>query len=431
MKNNLFYKIKAVIFANRRYWPIDAELQSTFGEIEKDLKNLGIEEVSLCTDESTVPISKVDGVLLAVPISGSVQSWVLNTANHYHQVVLLASYVDEVFRPEITHKLLYANAAPTFAECWSQLRQKHPSSFVAITRGELYQKLALFRAANKIKNSRIVLIGDMEPWVLSPSRDFLAYEQFGPELIQVSQQELLEIAKNIPDASAKKIADSYWNNAQKIFEPSYEDCIKAGALAAAIDELLGRYDADAAAIACFNLLAPSGTSSCMGVSYLNTRNTKIIACEGDLDSAVTMLLMKEVSKSNLWMANPAFRPDKSICYSHCTAPTKTSQNNTRPYILRNHHESGIGVSLQTLLPLNERVTIARFSSENSSIFMMGAQTFEADYKPVCRTQLNLRPDDSEFLINSLFGCHQVIAFEDCQKSLAELSMILGLKVIQA
>ena len=429
MQTERSLKIKAIIFANRRYWSQPEVLDQAFSAILANLNSRGIENVSLCTAPDQVPQEPQDGVLLAVPISGAVQRWLLDTAAQYRQVLLLAAYVEGIFDARLTSQLLYANAAPTFAECWSQLRQHHPHARALITAGQLDKTLELYRAAKSVRNARIVSIGEMEPWVLSPSRDPHAYKQVGPDVVFLPQEELLSAYERTSEEAAKEIADRYWSNAQKVVEPSYDDMLQAGKLAAAIETVLKDNHADAAAIACFNLLDPAGTSSCIGVSDLNTANQTLIACEGDLDSALTMLMLKQVSDSNLWMANPAFHPDGSIFYSHCTAPTQTCQGCSLPYSLRNHHESGIGVSIQTELPVGRKVTIARYSSMNQALFVMLGESFEGAYKPVCRTQLNVRLEDPKFFLDNLLGCHQVIAFEDCKQEMVDLASILGIDVI--
>ena len=114
------------------------------------------------------------------------------------------------------------------------------------------------------------------------------------------------------------------------------------------------------AIACFNLLS-LGTTSCLGVSYINDCTAQMAACEGDLDSAVTMLMMKRLTDTKPWMANPGLHPKGIVNFSHCTAPLAVDGRQDCPYILRSHHESGIGVSLQVEIPGSVRLTACRVS----------------------------------------------------------------------
>ena len=76
-------------------------------------------------------------------------------------------------------------------------------------------------------------------------------------------------------------------------EPTEEDLWNASRMAFALVTLMEQYDAKAAALACFNLLR-TGTTACLGVSYINNSTDMCVSCEGDADSAITMLLMNTV-----------------------------------------------------------------------------------------------------------------------------------------
>ena len=104
--------------------------------------------------------------------------------------------------------------------------------------------------------------------------------------------------------------------------------------------MIEKYKCDGMAIACFDLIASTGINPCLGVSYINGETPYFAACEGDVDSAVTMLFIQALTDDSPWMANPNLEQDETINFVHCTAPVKGHK-----YILRNHHKTGIGASL--------------------------------------------------------------------------------------
>jgi hypothetical protein len=142
-----------------------------------------------------------------------------------------------------------------------------------------------------------------------------------------------------------------------------------------------------------------------------------------------MLLMKKLVNTKLWMANPGIHPEGIINFSHCTAPIDVENKGNCNYILRNHHESGIGTSIQVELPLNKVVTACRISDNAGKITINKGITIDGKYESACRTQLYIKFDDFKHYINTALGCHQVFAFEDVAEPMALLAEELGLEII--
>ena len=146
------------------------------------------------------------------------------------------------------------------------------------------------------------------------------------------------------------------------------------------------------------------------------------------DSAVTMLMMKHLTSTKLWMANPGLQPDGTVNFSHCTAPI-CCMGDSLPCTLRSHHESGIGVSLQVELPQKKRVTACRISDEASKMTVHLGYSAAGPYETACRTQMHVRFDDAPHYLRTVLGCHQVFAFEDVEEKLLRLAALFGLDVL--
>ena len=100
-----------------------------------------------------------------------------------------------------------------------------------------------------------------------------------------------------------------------------------------------------------------------------------------------------------------------------------------PCVLRSHHESGIGVSLQVSLPVDCTVTICRISDEASKITIHRGVTIYGDYECACRTQLHIKMEDSQHYLDTALGCHQVFAFEDITGELQKLAGLFRLEIL--
>ncbi len=414
-------------FASTRYWTDEAELLGAFQSLSSLAQKYDAEPVLLCNDADLAALPQADCAVL-FPMSGGVQSLLLRTAQNYPSAVVYASYVQGNADDSLTQRMLQYNAAPAVMDCWGVLKRTHPHVEFALNEIRLSSALRVFDAYLSMQGATLLLIGDTEPWVISNSSSLVRYERLGVTIRQVPQAEVLSRFEQMQDDAAAPFFHYFFDSAAALAEPCAEDVNTAARMAAALLATIEAHHAQGAAVACFNMLR-SGTTSCLGVSYINDCTPYVAACEGDVDSAVTMLAMKKLSPTKLWMANPALHPDGLIHFSHCTAPLAMDGCRKCSYVLRSHHESGIGVSLQVDYPVESRVTLCRISNEAGSITIQGGTTVSGGRLCACHTQIWVHPDDFDHYLNTALGCHQVLAFADISAELHSLARQLKLTVL--
>ena len=413
-------------YAAHRYWPQEERLMSVYQEISSYFS--GDFECVLFWDDRPLDSGPAGECLVVVPLSGAVQRMILNDAAKYESVILYAAYIRGNASRTACEDMLRANAAPTVMDTWAVMHRNHRNASIALNMEELERKLRVAEAYRYVKGAAILKIGETEPWVVSNAAQPSVYEsRLGVRIVPVAQDEVVRRYKNATDEDGKKYLDWFCSHSSKVMEPTQEDIRNASRMAFALVSLMEDYNASGAAIACFNLLQ-TGTNMCLGVSYINDCTDRFISCECDMDSAVTMLMMKKLSRYKLWMANPGLQPDKTVNFSHCTAPI-CIMNEALNTTLRNHHESGIGVSLQVDIPAGVRVTACRLSDECRSITVQNGVTIDGPYESACRTQAHVRLDNFDYYLKTAMGCHQVFAFEDISAEMRELAEMLGLKAV--
>lgn len=411
-------------FAAKKYYTDDSRLSSVF----ENMKNkLGCNDNAFLSCDNDTAVSSGD-VLVVIPMSGAVQGRIIEYCKNYKSIIMYAAYIEGNFDEDISSTLMYNNSAPALMDCLSVLNKEHSCVFIAHNESELKKYIKISDAYCHVKNAKLLLIGDTEPWVISASHDVKAYEKYGITTEQIKQQEIMDRFNETTESDAKSIIEHFTKVSPKCVEPNENDIVSAARMAYAINETVKAHNADCIAISCFNLLK-SGTNSCLGVSYINDMTDRVISCEGDMDSAVTMLIMKRLSDTKLWMANPGLHPDGIINFSHCTSCINVFGNNSLNYTLRNHHESSIGVSLQVDYPLNQRVTACRISAKYNTMSINCGTTIEGKYENACRTQVYVKFDDYNKYINNVLGCHQVFAFEDISENVKILGEKLGFKIV--
>ena len=408
-------------YAANRYWPNEDKLEKAYLDLKSRLGDI---DSYLLHDD--VLLEEEGDTLVVVPMSGAVQAKILRDVDRFDKAILYGAYIDGNGDDETVEQMLRANAAPTLMDTWGVLHRDDNKVMLARNNMELDDELSILEAYFFIKGANVLKIGETEPWVVSNASDTDVYEKkFGVNIIKIEQTELERRYQEISNETAEKYYEYFKNHASGCEEPDDGDLWNASRMACALIGLIDEYDAKACAIACFNLLKTK-TTSCLGVSYLNTFTDCSVSCECDMDSAMTMLFMKKLTSSRLWMANPALRSDGLVNFSHCTGPT--DMNGECPYILRNHHESGLGVSLQIEYPIDQVVTSVRISNEASAITIHKGYTVKGERLNCCRSQIYVKYDDLDHYLDTALGCHQVFAFDDICIKTMKLAKLFDLHI---
>lgn len=414
-------------FAAQRYWTDNDELYSAFSYIKNEMS--GICKNAYLVDDKFDLNTLADhnnDVMVAIPMSGGVQPWILNAASFFGDIMLFAGYIKDSFGDGISQKMLINNASPAVMDVYAVLKRERESVTLCVSMDELKKRTQALCAVDALKGARLLAIGKTEPWVISSVRNWdVIKEKLKIEIIDVDQSELVELYNSMADSTP--YGAEWLDGAEKLVEPTASDVSDSSRFQAALIKLIEKYNARGAAIACFNLLK-TGTTACLGVSYINTYTDYAVSCEGDMDSAITMLIMKQLARDSVWMANPNLQPDKTVNFVHCTAPIAVNGKKCS-YILRNHHESGIGVSTQVELPKNVKMTVCRISNNLSQITIQNCVGICGDYEPSCRTQLRVKFDDFDKYVKTALGCHQVFVFQDIKEELTYVAQALGMEIL--
>lgn len=416
---------KYLLFAHQKYWQDPAKLQDAFLALSDHLA--GDCYLILTQEELQAVPYDVRDCMVAILLSGSVQPLVLQAADYFGPLVIYAGWIEGNLIDDISATMIEYNAAPTTMDCWGVLRRDHRALF-ALDRQQLQDDIKVVSAYKKFSHDKIILIGEIEPWVVSNSRDLSLYENFGLTVEKVAQDTLAQHYRETTMQQAQPYYDFFKSHATDIVEPTEQDIQNSARMAWALIDTMEQHRADGAAIACFNLLK-EGTNCCLGVSYINGNTDMCASCECDVDSLATMLMMKRLTKTKLYMANPGIHTNGLINFNHCTAPVDAACCGACDIKLRSHHESNIGTSVQATIPVGTPITACRISAVTGEFTVHTGVTVEGPYERACRTQCYIRFDDFDHYINTALGCHQVFAFEDISEDFAKIASLAGLRQI--
>jgi len=255
-------------------------------------------------------------------------------------------------------------------------------------------------ARKHLQYCRLGIIGEPSDWLISSHVDADTVRQkLGMELVSIPMKELFETLEQTPEQPVEERCDV----------PSILAALPtATRIYMALKLIIQKYDLQGFTLRCFDLLDTIQNTGCWALAKLNAEGY-IAGCEGDVPTMLTMTLLRALSGTSSFQANPAsIDPETGeILFAHCTIPFDMVQR----YELDTHFESGIGVGIRGFVPEGP-VTVCKVSGDLSRTFVAEGELVRCQTKPdLCRTQLVVRltnPSDTEYFLTNPIGNHHVV-----------------------
>ena len=224
---------------------------------------------------------------------------------------------------------------------------------------------------------RYGVVGKPSDWLIASVPDFeRVKEVFGTELVPIPMEELLR------EFEATEAVEDIREGL---------DFGSSRRLVRAVLALREKHGLDGLTIRCFDLLTSIHTTGCLSLAQLNADGF-IGTCEGDVMSMLTMALVRKVTGLSSFQANPSRIDiaDNTMVLAHCTMPYDMAES----FGYDTHFESGIGVAVKGELR-HGPVTILRLDKDLKSYWIAeGEITGNLSESTLCRTQIEVRLDDS-------------------------------------
>ena len=272
----------------------------------------------------------------------------------------------------------------------------------------------IMQAKYNIEHATLGVIGKPSDWLIASTVNYDDVKnRFGTTLIDIDTAELKqEIDKgmltNIP--RLKELENS-----------GFDKDVLNGALLiySGLKRIIQKYNLNGFTLRCFDLLEEYKNTSCLAFALLNEEGY-IAACEGDVPSMLSMLLIKEATNQPSFQANPSKIDikDSNILLAHCTIPFNMLQK----YELMTHFESGLGIGVRGTLD-KSRVTIFKIAPNlKDALCVTGDIKDNLTLPNYCRTQIlvNLERDELFEFLKESFGNHVLVAYNDIAEDVLTL-----------
>lgn len=426
-----------LIVASERYWTDKAELRAVaqnldevFSGATQATPSLRI-KTHLITSAEEIPTKTNAQTALIIPLSGGVQRMLHALGSRYRRVGLFNAYLPQAGLPEpLAYRLLERNAHPACTDFWALQHRMGSEIYWLGGQEDLRTFFRAVEAVGRLRSSRLLLVGETENWVLNSCRDLEFIQTcLGVEVIPIPLEDFAQVCSSCDstqiDASYQRVRP-FLQLAEGL---SDSDIKEACAPLTGLSKLLEEHGAAGFALGCFEMIPRLKTTGCLSMAYINGITPFIGACEGDLDAALTMLLVKNLGAKHFWMGNPIIFNDNSIQLVHCTASWHWGETDLSVTIKR-HHESGVGAAPSVSLPEGEPVVLTRIGNELRDLLLIPGRTLPTSLLPTCRTQQRIQVASSSMLRDSLLGTHIISAAGgEIESALPLAARMLGLRII--
>jgi len=307
---------------------------------------------------------------------------------------------------------------------------------------ELERALRLLRVIPLMRQTRILLFPPARGTTAARSPDEVR-NRLGAEVVAVDEKTFDDCIA-AADAKAVQAEAARWTQgAKEILEPTPDDITKAARISIALQNLMQEQQAQGLAIGTCMGWLPKGFP-CLGFARLRDAGIPA-ACEGDMDSLLTMLLFQYAIERPGFQGNATFDTSRNALWTaHCTAPLRMDGPDGRPapYLLRGHSEvRGSGCVPEVQYRLGETVTRTKLVDLDKFLVSTG-KIIEVPERSVraCRTQIVTEVRDAaKMAVNwssaldtedAMTLLHRVVFYGDHMDSVRHLARLMNLNVVE-
>ncbi len=303
---------------------------------------------------------------------------------------------------------------------------------------EIERVVGLLRVPGWMKKTRILAVGGPHGTPAACSAE-LVKKKLGAELVTISNDVVMAAMKAVDPQAAEAEAQQYWlSQATEIVEPTPPEIVNSARMFLGVKNLLAERNAQAIC----STHCMGNPRGCLTFSKLNDLGL-VGACEGDIDSTLTMLLFAYAFRVPGFISDPVIDTAKNaMIHFHCTSATKMDGPGGKrlPFRIRTQTDSRGGVALEVTNRVGQPVTCAKLVNLDTMLVVTG-KIIETSRSPlVCRTQFTQSvPDARRLFLNwgedvikgdVMTLLHRAVFYGDHAKAVQDLADLMGFKVVE-
>ena len=269
-------------------------------------------------------------------------------------------------------------------------------------------------AALSLSGDKIAVFGEPSDWLIASNVDKVFLKQkFNIDFVDIPLDTLFRRFSLIDDNMVEFLATDFQAVTSR-GETTERDLLDSLKIYLAINQICQENNCTCATVRCFSIIEKLKATGCLALALLNDEGIDA-ACEGDLQSLLSMILVRRVTGMPSFMANPSAmsKDNHTTTFAHCTVPTTMC----RRYGFRSHFESQCGLAVAGEFSPSEVYTIFKWGGEKLDRFFVeeAVSVVAPSNENLCRSQLTLNFYNPEYMLNNPIGNHHIIlkgAFAD-------------------
>lgn len=307
---------------------------------------------------------------------------------------------------------------------------------------ELERALRLLRVIPLMRQTRILLFPPARGTAPAQSPEEVK-KRLGADVVAVAEKTFDNLISTADDKAVQAEAARWTKDAKAVIEPTQEDIMKAARISVALQNLMKQEQAQGLAIGTCMGWLPKGFP-CLGFTRLRDCGIPA-ACEGDMDSLLTMLVLQYAFDRPGFQGNATFDTSRNALWTaHCTAPLVMDGQGGKPapYLLRGHSEvGGSGCVPEVQYRVGQTITRTKLVNLNTILASTG-KVIEVPAKSVrgCRTQIVTEVRDAAKMAanwssvldteDAMTLLHRVVVYGDQMDSIRHLARLMNLNVVE-
>lgn len=262
-------------------------------------------------------------------------------------------------------------------------------------------------AALSLSGDKIAVFGKPSDWLIASNvdRDFLK-QKFNIDFVDIPLDTLFRRFSLIDDNMVEFLATDFQAVTSR-GETTERDLLDSLKIYLAINQICQENNCTCATVRCFSIIEKLKATGCLALALLNDEGIDA-ACEGDLQSLLSMILVRRITGMPSFMANPSAmsKDNHTTTFAHCTVPTTMC----RRYGFRSHFESQCGLAVAGEFSPSEVYTIFKWGGEKLDRFFVeeAISVVAPSNENLCRSQLTLNFYNPEYMLNNPIGNHHII-----------------------
>ena len=287
---------------------------------------------------------------------------------------------------------------------------------------------------DSLKEVKLLTVGGAMQKIGKPIQD-----QLGIEVVPIKFEELSAAAKEADAGAAEQLADRWHTTARRVQLDDPETTLRQSArLYLAQKAVLEKHGAEAITINCLGGFYGGHLSAYPCLGFVELLDSGLIgACEADLLSSTTMIVMKHLVGRPGFISDPVLDTSRrQIIYAHCVAPTRMfgPDCEPNPFEILTHSEDRQGASVRSFLPQGYLTTTMEIHPVRREILLHQAKAVDnVVIDRACRTKLAGEVvGDIEKLFThwDQYGWHRVTFYGDLKEPMRELASALTFKLVE-